>query len=139
MPPITRTYVKTALVYLVLALMGGVFVTLRPVAQLVPWIAAFTPLYFHFFMVGWVTQLIMGIAYWMFPRKSKQQPRGSERLAWAAYWLLNLGLVLRLVAEPALTLTPLALWSWLLILSATLQWLGGACFVANTWPRVKEK
>ena len=139
MPPITRTFVKTALIYLVLALVGGVLITLRPLTQSSPWITAFSPLYFHFFMVGWVTQLIMGVAYWMFPRKSKLQPRGSDALAWATYWLLNLGLALRLIAEPSQSLYPLALWSWLLILSATLQWLGGACFVVNTWPRVKEK
>ena len=65
----------------------------RPLAGLVP-------VYFHLLMVGWVTQLIFGVAFWMFPRYSKEKPRGREGLAWAMYASLNAGLLLRGLAEP---------------------------------------
>jgi hypothetical protein len=90
-------------------------------------------------MVGWVTQLIIGVAYWMFPKFTKEQPRGSAPLAWAVYWLLNSGLLLRVIAEPWQSVHPHPLWGWLLVGAAGLQWLGGVAFVVNTWPRVKEK
>jgi hypothetical protein len=54
-------------------------------------------------MVGWITQLAIGVAYWMLPRFRKEQraePRGSDSLAWTVLWLLNVGLVLRVIAEP---------------------------------------
>ena len=139
MPPITRIYVKTALAFFVLALLAGVLIAIRPLAAAVPYVAGLAPVYFHLFMVGWVTQLIAGIAYWMFPKFTKERPRGYDGLAWATYWLLNVGLLLRVLAEPMQAANPQAWWGWLIVLAAVLQWLGGLAFVANTWPRVKEK
>jgi heme/copper-type cytochrome/quinol oxidase subunit 1 len=89
-------------------------------------------------MVGWVTQLIFGVVYWMFPRYSKEQPRGNERLAWAAYWLLNVGLILRVLGEPLTGLGQTA-GAPLLAASAMLQLGAGWAFVINTWGRVKER
>lgn len=139
MPVITRTFLKTSLVYFVVALFAGLVVALRPLVELPAIVAGLTPVYFHLFMVGWVTQLIVGVAHWMFPKFSRSQPRGNDGLVWAAFGLLNLGLVLRIIAEPALAVSVAPLWGRLLALSALLQWLGGVCFVVNTWPRVKEK
>lgn len=139
MPPITRTFIKTGLLYFVTALFASLLVAgYRPFALPI-WVAGLTPVYFHLFMVGWVTHLIIGVAYWMFPKFSKAQPRGSDILAWAVYGLLNSGLLLRIIAEPFQSIQPGPLWGWLLVLSAGLQWFGGLAFVVNTWPRVKEK
>ena len=139
MPPITRLFVKTALAYFVLALLTGMLITIHPLTAAVPFIGALSPVYFHLFMVGWVTQLIAGVAYWMFPKFTKEQPRGYDGLAWATYWLLNIGLILRVLAEPMQAVNPQPWWGWLVVAAAVLQWLGGMAFVANTWPRVKEK
>lgn len=141
MPRITRVFVKTALVYFVAAMAVGLLLALRPLLP-AGWSDAFGgfwPVYWHLFMLGWVTQLIIGIAYWMFPRFSRTQPRGSDRLAWITYTLLNAGLLLRAIAEPQLARPPVMLWSALVAAAALLQWAGGMAFVANTWPRVKEK
>lgn len=139
MPAITRWYVKTALIYLIVSLAVAMLLALREVVQLPALLSATGPVYFHLFLVGWVTQLIMGIVFWMFPKYSREQPRGNERLAILVYALLNAGLVLRMIGEPARAVSPAALWSWLLAASALLQWLAGAGFVANTWGRVKER
>jgi hypothetical protein len=139
MPPITRLFVKTSLVYLVAALLAGFLLALRPLLPLPALINGLTPVYFHLFMVGWVTQLIAGVAYWMFPKWSKELPRGHHALALATYWLLNTGLLLRVVAEPAQTVNAWPGWGWLIVAAALLQWLAGLAFVANTWRRVKEK
>lgn len=139
MPPLTRWFLKIALLYLVVALLVGALLMLRGVLALPPWVGALSPVYFHLFMVGWVTQLIFGIAYWMLPKHSRDKPRGHEALGWAMFTLLNAGLLMRVVGEPAQTLSPSAVWGWLLVLSAVLQWLGGLAFTLNTWGRVKEK
>jgi cbb3-type cytochrome oxidase subunit 1 len=137
MPPLTRWFLKTALIYLVVALLAGALLAARNVWLLPPLITAFTPVYFHLFMVGWVTQLIFGVVFWMFPKYSKEKPRGSEPLGWATYLLLNAGLLLRAAGEPLNALQPGVFWGWLLVVSATWQWLAGLCFVANTWGRVQ--
>ncbi|MBI3957967.1 MAG: hypothetical protein HY328_04080 [Chloroflexi bacterium] len=139
MPFLTRLFVKTALVYFVAALLTGLLVTARPVLGLPLIVAGLSPVYFHLLMVGWITQLILGVAHWMFPKFSWEQPRGRGWLTWAIYVLLNSGLLLRVIAEPARTVSPAAVWGWLLALSALLQWLAGMAFVANLWPRVKER
>lgn len=139
MPSITRLFIKASLLYLVVALFVGVLLVLRLLYDLPGIISGFSPIYFHLFMVGWVMQLIVGVAYWMFPKWSKEQPRGYDWLALTTFWLLNVGLLLRMAAEPALTVSRWGGWGWLIIVSAVLQWLAGLAFVINTWPRVKEK
>lgn len=136
MPPLTRWLVKAALLYLIAALVLGVAMQL-PMAGRYPVLAVLWPTYLHVLVVGWLTQLIFGVAYWLFPRYSAERPRGSERLGWATFVLLNAGLLLRLVGEP---------WRALgrgghavLLVSAVTQLLAVWCFVLNTWPRVKER
>lgn len=139
MPFLTRLYVKTSLLYLVTATLLALVMALAQVVTLPPPLRFVGPVYFHLFLVGWVTQLIMGIVFWMFPKWSREQPRGNERLTLATYLLLNAGLLLRAVGEPARTADAAPLWGWLLVASAVLQWLAGAGFVANTWGRIKER
>lgn len=139
MPIITRTFLKAALVCFIAALAAGVLVAARPLLELPHFVAGLTPIYFHLFMVGWVTQLIIGVAYWMFPKHSKEQPRGHDWLAWTTFVLLNAGLLLRVIAEAAQTTEAAAAWGWTLALSAALQWIAGMAFVVNTWPRVKAR
>jgi hypothetical protein len=130
MPLLTRTFIKTALVYFSLGL--RILMAVRALAGMFP-------VYIHLLVFGWLTQLIFGVVYWMFPKYSKQIPRGHESLGWITYGALNLGLVLRAIAEPIHAVQATRLSGLLLVLSAILQWLSGLTFVANTWPRVKEK
>lgn len=127
MPLLTRIFIKTALIYLALALALGIALALGAANGLFP-------VYIHLLVFGWLTQLIFGVVYWMFPKYSTEKPRGHESLGWVTYALLNLGLILRAIAEPFQT-SP----GTLLVLSAILQWLSGVAFIANTWRRVKEK
>lgn len=139
MPPLTRWFVKTSLIYLVAALVLGVVLVAQSGLGLAVPLASLGPVYFHAFMLGWVAQLIFGVIYWMFPKYSREKPRGSEALGWATYILLNIGLVLRVLGEPLNATWPEAGWGELLAVSAVAQWLAGLAFVANTWGRVKEK
>ncbi len=128
MPVIVRWYVKSALVYLVLAL-GMELIRQGGAAR---WAAASVS--WHLFAVGWLTQLIFGIALWMLPSFTREQPRRSDRLNWAILWTLNLGLILRAVVEP---LPAFPARGGLLVVSALLQWLAGVGFVVNVWARVR--
>jgi hypothetical protein len=139
MPAVTRWFIKAGLAYFVAALLIGVALTAPGVLPVPPSIAVWGPVYFHFFMVGWVAQLIFGVVYWMFPRYTREQPRGSETLALATFILLNAGLVLRAIGEPVNSLWPGPFWGGVVALSALLQWVAGMTFVLNTWTRVKER
>jgi hypothetical protein len=132
MPLLTRVFIKTAIVYFALALLLGIFIVVRPTVGIFP-------VYIHLLVFGWLTQLIFGVIYWMFPKYSKSSPRGSEVLGWVAYSTLNIGLILRAIVEPLHAMQASNVSGFLLVVSAILQWLSGLAFVVNTWPRVKEK
>lgn len=139
MPVLTRLFIKTGLVYFLMAMVVGVALAAPSVFHLPPTLAALRPVYFHLFMVGWVLQLIIGIAYWMFPKLTKQEPRGSLTLGWVVYGCLNVGLICRAVGEVLLAIYPGTGIGWLLALAAVLQLIGGWGFIVNTWLRVKER
>ena len=138
MPPLTRWFVRFALVWLLLALAAGILLA-SGVAARVPGtdVVLPYPTYLHLVTVGWLTNLIFGVAFWLFPRYTADRPRGSDALGWISFTGLNLGLLLRLIGEPAQLAG--AGGRALLLLSAGLQLLGGWAFVLNTWPRVKAK
>lgn len=139
MPPLSRWYVKTALIYLVLALLLGVLLAGGALARLPPVLALAGPAQIHLFVVGWLTQLIFGIAYWMFPKASAEHPRGNDLTAILTYVLLNAGLLARAVGEPWQAFHPGVLPGALLLASAAMQWAAGVGFAAATWPRVRGR
>jgi hypothetical protein len=130
--------VRSALAWLLLALVSGILLA-SGVAARIPGTELVLPYptYLHQITVGWLTNLIFGVAFWMFPRHTAENPRGSDALGWASYAGLNAGLLLRLVGEPAQLAG--AGGRGLLLLSAGLQLVGGWAFVLNIWPRVKAK
>lgn len=135
MPTLTRWFLKAALVYLVLALCAGILLALPGESFL----TGLFPVYIHTLAFGWLTQLIFGVALWMFPKYSSARPRGHEWLGWATFILLNTGLTLRIIFEPLHGMRPSAFSGGALVAAALLQWLAGLAFVANTWTRVREK
>ena len=137
MPTLTRWFVKTSLIYLVLSLVIGLLIAAQPIlGQSLP---GFYPVYLHLLTIGWLSLLIFGVVYWMFPKYSREKPRRSDSLGWAMYISINLGLILRAISEPLNTTQPGGLWGWVLALSALFLWLAGMFFVINTWGRVKER
>ena len=139
MPLLTRWYIKTALLYLIAALLLAIILALPISISLPPFVRAMHPAYFHLFLVGWVTQMIFGVMYWLFPIISRKRPRGNETLGWVSFLLLNVGLLLRVFVEPQVASQSAAGLGWVLALSALLQWLAAVCFIILSWPRVKEK
>lgn len=136
MPTPARWLIKTALLHLVLAL-GLALVRAGQTAGLVPGAAAALWLpQLHLLTVGWLTQLIFGVAFWLFPSPApRTQP--SARLIWVAYGMLNGGVLLRVGAEPGLI--PESVQAWGLAGSAALQWGASLLLVMHFWGRVRPK
>ena len=90
----------------------------------------------HLISVGFIMMMIMGVAYWMFPRPSGTALRDVSRdpLSWANYLLLNVGLILRVIFEP---FSDSELAGRLLVISSLLQMLGIFLFVVSIWKRVR--
>jgi hypothetical protein len=138
MDPLCSRMVRASLSWLVAgALVGGLMLldgTLP--GALAAWLA---PSHAHMLFVGWFLQFALGVAYWLLPRKrTPVQPLGyNERLGMIAMLLLNVGLLLRIVAEPiermgrGSTSTQVTLGS-----VALLQVTAILVFATQLWPRV---
>lgn len=111
----------------------------RALTAAFPLLAVVWPAYLHLLMVGWITGLIIGVAYWLFPRPDRSRPAPPDSLGWTAYAGLNGGLLLRVIAEPATALAPTTPLRWLLPLSGILQLVAAGAFAALIWPRVRAR
>lgn len=139
MPTLSRWYIKIGMFYFAIGLMMAGLLFVQPVLGWSSKLQVLRPVYLHFLFIGWVSQLIMGVGYWMFPKYSKDKPRGNERLGWAVLVLLNLGLVLRAIGEPVMVLAPHAGVGWMLAIASLCFLLTGWGFIFNTWGRIKER
>jgi formate-dependent nitrite reductase membrane component NrfD len=136
MPPVTRWFIKTGIIWFALG------VTLALVAELpnVQGSALLLPVYWHMLVIGWITQVIMGVSIWMFPRKKRNRKKESSSLATGAYFLLNGGLIIRFLSEPFLPLvTNSDIVPVVVIVSGILQVAAIMLFIAEIWPRVQPK
>lgn len=134
MPLLTRWCLRAALLNLVAALALGVLLAL-PGGDWPARAVALRPVFYHLLMVGWATQMIYGVGWWMFPRRSPTEPQ-TPPLAWVAFVSLNAGLLLRAWSEPAVQRSPSGVAAGALIAASALQLLSVAAFAATAWRRV---
>lgn len=138
MDPLSSLMLRASLLWLLAGvIIGGLMLTDRALPG--QWVLWMMPSHAHMLVVGWFLQFVIGVAYWLLPRKrTPTRPLGyAERAAWLAAIALNAGLIVRVLAEPVErigqgTSGTLAL----LVVSALLQVGAVLTFVSQLWPRV---
>jgi hypothetical protein len=141
MPRQSRLFVKAGLLYLVLTFaLGGALLLFEAGGRSVPNVIRIE--HTHLGEVGWLVNLVIGIALWMLPLNRERFPdtrgRYPAALTYACFILLNGGLALRLIAEPWYQLSdhpPLA--SAALAVAAIAQPVAIAMFAYIAWQRVR--
>lgn len=101
MDRVSVVYTRAAIVWLVAGVaLGALMLSDNLVSG--DWRLWFSPTHGHMLFVGWFLQFAIGVAYWLLPRKRNTDlPYGyNERTAMAGLVLLNIGLGVRVVAEP---------------------------------------
>ncbi len=138
----SRLFVKTALVYLVLTFaLGAVLLGMTAAGHPAPYVLGIE--HGHLGFVGWLVNLVIGVALWMFPLDRERFPDLGGRYPKAAplwsYCLLNAGLLMRVFLEPwfAGGTPPGRLWAVLLVLSGVLQVAGIIIVGAILWYRTR--
>lgn len=139
MPLLARVFVRIALINLLIgfglwiiyqahqaSLIGGTWYALHPIA-------------IHYITVGWLTQLIFAVIYWMFPIVNRETPYGVVWVSWLGFLSLNFGLFVRAIFEVGLSQG----WSGEaglgLVGAAVLQWSGITALVLTSWNRVRHR
>jgi len=130
--PLSRAFIRAALAWLVAGL------ALRALS---PWLAdpvaqAFETVARHALVLGWITQLAIGVAWWMFPRPRGAAATVDARQGWTCLGLLNAGLLLRAWSEPAAVLAPSRAASFGNAAAALFLLVAVMLFAWSVWRRV---
>ncbi len=140
MPTVSRWFIKSGILFMVASMVVALAMAAPDAWGLPGWVSVLRPTHFHLFAVGWITQMIFGVALWFFPKKSREAPRGSAWVNWSCFGTLNAGLVLRAVAETAFVQGYTGTgWSWVMTVAAVLQFAAAVLFAFAIWPRVKGR
>ncbi len=94
MPRLSVWFVRASLLYLLGGITLGALMLADKGIPFYPAIIGYLPIHIEFLLVGWLLQLAFGVAFWILPRFGTGAPRGNERLVWAAFILLNAGVVM---------------------------------------------
>jgi len=120
-PRLSVWMIRTALLALAAGAALGALLLADP--GLAGGLARWRPLHGELLLVGWTVQLAFGVAYWILPRFREGRERGREELAWAAFVLVNLGVLLVGAGQPAA--------------GRSAEAMAAIAFAAHAWPRVK--
>lgn len=135
MPALSRWCIRAALAYLVAGMAVGAWMLIGRArdgsAPAPPW----PTLHAHILLVGFLLLVVMGVAFWMFPRVKGRRP--GDAAGWTAFALVNAGLLLRVASEPAVTEGERGAWPLALGVAAVLPVLGVVAFAVAVWPRIR--
>jgi hypothetical protein len=151
MPVTSRVFVKASIVYLCLGAVLGALMFINRYFPLGSWAAYLRISHIQLLIVGWLTQLILGVAWWLFPPlqiglrsdaplpvRRGQSQRGNEPLFWVTFVCLNAGILLRAIFDPLYSWTRAGALGFLAGISGLFLLLAAVSFVANMWSRVRE-
>ena len=133
MPPLSRWAVRAAYFNLLLGFTIGALLLANKGIFIHPAIWGWLPAHIELLLVGWIVQLIMGVAFWIAPRFWKAPRRGNETGAWLAIPLLNAGVwlvVLRAFFGGGV---------WMLATGRVLELTAVIAFSLHLWQRIVSR
>jgi hypothetical protein len=130
MPRLSVYFVRASLIYLAVGFTFGGLLLVNKGVLISPLIWMLLPIHIEFLFVGWLVQLAIGVAFWILPRFSQGALRGDERWGWAAFALINIGILM-------VVLQSLFGVQWLMFFGRSLEIFGLVAFVIGNWKRVK--
>lgn len=123
-----------SLVYLALGFTLGAVLLFNKGIPLASGVARLLPAHIEFLLVGWVIQLVVGVATWIFPRFGvPRSAHDSEVATWLPFVLVNGGVWLVVAAavlpEGSGDVRPL--------IGRLAEATGAVVFALNIWPRLR--
>ena len=130
MPRLSVYYIRASLLYLLVGFTLGGLILANKGLGFSPAVWMLLPMHIEFDMMGWLVQLVMGIAYWILPRFSNGPARGNERLSWLAFLLINTGILLA-ASDGIFSI------QWISLVGRMLETLALILFAVGNWKRIK--
>ena len=95
MSRVSAWFIRASLCYLIAGFAIGALMLASKGLSIAMGVWALRAVHIEMLLVGWIIQLVMGVAVWIFPRMGlRRAPRRSVVSAWLAFALLNGGVLL---------------------------------------------
>ncbi len=121
--------IRAALLHFLAAASLGAAYLCWKAAGWFPWSVSHLPVHVELMLVGWMVQLVFGVAYWILPRPAAEPRDAHEPVMWTVFGLLNAGvLVAALGGDPALP-------GWTGLAGRILEVAAAALFALHAWNR----
>ena len=99
MPRLSSWMIRVSYLYLFIgATLGSLFLVNKATGD-IPWIWVALPVHIECMIIGFIMNLVLGTAYWIFPRYFTKPNRGHPVPALAGFALVNLGVVMVVVVH----------------------------------------
>ena len=131
MPLLSVLLVRTALCWLAAGMAMGALLLASKAAPLPAGVFRLFHVHSEAVLIGWMVQLAMGVAWWILPKFPRLPERGPAAPVWAAWLLLNIGVVLGGVGQSV------GASDAVVMAGRVAELLAAAAFAAAALPRVK--
>ncbi len=131
MPRLSLWFIRMSLIYLFLGILIGALILITKAGLISTQFWTLLPAHKEFLLLGWMVQLAMGGGFWILPRLSGGRGRGRVSIAWLAFFLLNIGVLMSGIGPVIGASEAIPLMGRIAELSA------GVAFLIHAWPRIK--
>ncbi len=94
MPRLSVWMIRAALLHFGVGFTFGALMLWNKGIPFSPSVGRLLPLHVELALIGWTVELAMGMAVWILPRFRGDRRYGNITLAWGAFALINLGVLL---------------------------------------------
>lgn len=137
MPTLSRCFLRGGFLCLAFGMLPGGLILLQKGTGWLPVAWVLLPAHTYLVLIGGISQLTLGVCYWIFPRFDGGASRGNTTLAWASYALLNAALALVIFHLPVQVLCGARAANLAFAGAGILQSLAALAFVLHIWPRIR--
>ncbi|MCK7528065.1 MAG: cbb3-type cytochrome c oxidase subunit I [Ignavibacteriales bacterium] len=94
-----RYFVKTSLVFLVIGILTGFTYVIQQIYLSKRLYTGINSAHTHIILVGSVMMMIMGVAFWFFPRAEKDDKKYNPDLILVTYWMMTISTAMRFIMQ----------------------------------------
>ena len=127
MPRLSQWYIRCSIFYLLAGSLIGALLLLSKEYESLIIVYQWRFVHVYWMLFGWLLQLAIGSAWWIFPRLFTKEKYGNMKMGWLGFTLINLALLAQLF---------LPLFNWILLPGALLILIGIAIQALTLWRRV---
>ena len=132
-----RRFIKTAIGFLAVGLGIGLWMLVRRELTGLHPSPYEASAHTHALLVGFVMEMILGVALWLFPRPDKTDARYNPGMIGVAYWSLTIGTAARVAAELLRARDAMPVLRWAIIAGGVAQTGAVLLFFHTMWSRIR--